>query len=130
MEELSINDFVTHKNELYVLETINRALGYGLYTIRNLMTNVTITVTRLQLEKVDLDMAEEIEGVTPIDNDMINDNISNNRFRLPDDEEIAKLKQERNRPSTEKQTRWAVKIFKGRKDHDFLENHVQCYQPS
>ena len=112
MEELNINDFVTHKNELYILETINRALGYGLYTNRNLMTNVTITVTRLQFEKVDLDMAEEIEVVTPID--MENDNTNNSRFRLPDDEEIAQLKQERNRPSTEKQTRWAVKIFKGR----------------
>ena len=97
MEELKPDDFVVHKNELYYLISVDRRLGYGLYTIRNIMTTAIITVTRLQLEKVDLDLADEIDIEVPrADN-------NNPRFYMPDEEEVAKMKQERNRPNTEKQ---------------------------
>lgn len=119
MEAVEVNDLVIHEENLYLVQSIDLSLGFSIWEIVSMNGNVSKKVSRLQIDKIVLDLLtdiglEEDEKVAGNkENTCESSGKENERFHNPNQEEIDAMKAARLRDSTENQTKWAVKIIKG-----------------
>lgn len=115
MEAIEVHDIVIHEDNLYIVQNIDLTLGFSIYEILSVNSPNLKQVTRLQIEKVVLDLLMDVEGVVKLTETEENSQKEDNgRFYNPKQQEIDAMKAARLRESTERQTKWAVKIIKGK----------------
>ena len=105
------SDIVKYRNNgQYIELSITSHLGFNKYNLMSIENGTQEVASAFEMEKIgrnNSDTDEEISETT--------ENQEETRFKHLNKEEIDELAKKRTEPTTEKQTIWAIKIFKGKK---------------
>ena len=110
-----VADLVQLKDsEEYIILGIRNELGFNVYNLMNTKTGQEIQANSHEMKKILDDILESDESDGEEELIQVEENDNKPRFKLLQPEEIDKLAKKRTEPATDKQTTWAIKIFKGK----------------
>ena len=113
-------DLVKYQGEgEYMVLSVNNVLGFNKFQLINIRNGQQVQASSHELQKIrdDILKAEEDEESEVFEgNETV---VPKARFTTLNAEELDNLAKKRTEPGTDKQTKWAIKIFKG-KDHHFV----------
>ena len=119
--------------EEYVVVSVTNLLGFNKYNLLNLKNGEKIQASSHELQKIygeklmgDEESDEEIEEILAPEQME-----TKQRFGVLNEQQLDELAKKRTEPGTDKQTKWAIKIFKGEYSrHLFLIHYIykKCKQ--
>ena len=116
-------DLVNYKGQgKYVILSVNSDMGFNMYKLMEKTTGEEITSSVINLERI-LEVVQESneeEGVHSEPEQEKNEKEGNPRFKTLTEKELDDLQKKKTEPSTDKQMKWAVKIFKGRLPRNYF----------
>ena len=118
-------DYVDASGRTCFIQAVENKLGFNVYICIDIDSGVILRKSRYEVEKIDPPFADlpdimfedpeaesqEPDVALPIDEDTEEET---KRFKSVSDEDLDHLAKNRNSHMTQKQTTWAVKIFRGR----------------
>ena len=106
-------DIVSYQGQgRYTVLSISNQIGFNLYNILETSTGEQKTTSVLNLERI-----LEVENDNNEEDIQVTDEIEEKekpRFKQLSEQELDDLQRKKTEPSTDKQMKWAVKIFKGK----------------
>ncbi len=127
--KVDVNDLVIVDGQLNLVQGITNKLGFNEFAVLNLETGIMKTVTKQKItpalteQVADLDSLLDGDIMTPTGDDFQDGSTSSGsgkepnrkrRFKDVSEEDITSLQASSTAKSTDSQTRWAVKILRGR----------------
>jgi hypothetical protein len=100
-------DLVKYRNTgEYIILSISNEIGFNRYHLLNIENGQEQMANTFELEKIPVDILEITE-------DEFETKPEKKRFKTIQPEELDNLSKKTTEPTTDRQTSWAVKIFKG-----------------
>ena len=100
----------------YIVLSISNEIEFNLYHLIETNTGEKRTCSAMHLEKNGMTIEEEKkEDAIEIEEGINEEKNEKKRFKTLSEQELDDLQRRRTEPSTDKQMRWAVRIFKGKK---------------
>ena len=113
----SPSDLVKYKDKgQYIVLSVQTNLGFNKYHIMNIEDGHSEQASSHELTKINTNIPKKEEDIeTPEENiEELNENVVKPRFKTLKPEELDDLARKRTEKTTDKQTTWAIRIFKGK----------------
>ena len=107
-------DLVKYQGEGdYLVLSVTNVLGFNKYNLINIRNGEQVQASSHELQKIHDDILKKDDEETE-EREEESKNIPKSRFNTLLPEELDELAKKRTEPGTDKQTKWAIKIFKGK----------------